>query len=247
MRLSHVYFAVLFFFAFVMPSVNAQDSNICETVNTACLNSVIPSTIEGITEPRWRDFANRDYAIATAFDGDIDGAVEIIMKIENPDTKAMAIRATGMALAIHKDLSDVEYRAIFKKLDGAAATIDHEGARDIAYTYIAMAQAFAGLDQDATETTKAMVKPELKYKAFGETAEIQAQRGDFEAAMRSISMINSTAFKNKALGLVSNIFLKQDDYDRAFEAASQITNPTKKAGAYQKILDAQLGLESYER
>jgi hypothetical protein len=50
------------------------------------------------------------------------------------------------------------------------------------------------------------------------------------------------AFKNKASANVSEIFVKADDYDSALKIANLIDNPVTKAGAYQKIVDAQLGL-----
>lgn len=228
-------------------AAEAQSPAPCQEPTAACIADTIRNDISSIEESRWRDYAYRDFAISMAYGGRIDEATSLIKKIENPDTQAMTIRAIGMALAIHKDLSAEEYKIIFAKLDSVAKIISHEGARDIAYTYIAMAQAFAGLDEDATKTTAEMKKPELKHKAFGETAEIQAERGDYNAALKSINLIDSLAFRNKALGTVSDIFVKRKEYDKAFMMASQITNPTKKTTALQHILDAQLGLESYDK
>ena len=95
--------------------------------------------------------------------GDYDGATVLIEKIDNDDTKAMTVRAIGMALAIHQDLPDEKYNMMFSKLDVGSKKIEDSGARDIAYTYIAMAQAFAGLDDDATKTTVGMNNP-AKHK-----------------------------------------------------------------------------------
>ena len=225
----------------------AQNENIlCPTQETACLSSLIENEIPDIEEASWRDYAYRDLAVSTAYEGDIDKAVAYIAKIESGDTQAMTIRAIGMALALHKDMENVYYKRIFTRLNTAAKQIKDEGARDIAYTYIAMAQAFAGLDEDATLTTAAMQKPELKYKAFAETAEIQAERGDFRAAMTSIEMIQSVAFKNKALSLISAIFTKRGDYESAYQAAMQITNSTKKANALQNIVNVKIGLDEQQ-
>jgi len=182
-----------------------------------------------------------------AFNSDIDDAIAIIDKIDNPDTQSITVRAIGMVLAIHRDYTDEQYRDIFKKLDDKVLIISDEGARDIAYTYIAMAQAFAGLDSDATKTTDSMQNPALKHKAFGETAEIQAERGDYDAAMTSINLINSTAFKNKALKIVSDIFVKRHELNQAYKAAMKITNPTKKASSLQKIINAKIGLNEVDK
>lgn len=195
-----------------------------------------------MTESRWRNQAYRDLAVSKAMDGHYDASVALISKIDNSDTQAMTVRAIGMAVALHKELDVETYRSIFKKLDVKAATIKDSGAKDIAYTYIAMAQAFAGLDNDATKTTDNMVNPALKHKAFGETAEIQAERGDFTQAMKSINAIDSTAFKNKALSIISSIFVKRGEYHYALQTAQMITNSSKKARALQKILNTHQGL-----
>jgi hypothetical protein len=229
--------------AFITMPVYAADIT-CQATNVTCIQSSIATETQNITEPRWKNQSYRDLAVSIAFAGDIDHAINYIKKIDNSDTQAMTIRAIGMTLAIHKELSIEEYQVIFKKLNDFTPTIIDEGARDIAYTYIAMAQAFAGLDDDAHTTTLVMKKSALKHKAYGETAEIQAERGDFTRAVASINAIDSISFRNKALGIVSAIFLKSNDIDHAYKTAVQITNPTKKANALQKIVNAQIGLDA---
>jgi len=236
-------FILLFMLIMALPVQSyAQTKDSCLPQDITCLLSTINSESQKIIEPKWKNNSLRDLAVSTAFHGDIDGAINLISKIDNADTQAMTIRAIGMALAIHKKLTPEEYKVIFTKLDKAAKIITVEGARDIAYTYIAMAQAFAGLDGDATLTTQSMVNEALRHKAYAETAEIQAKRGDFNASAKSLNAITSTAFKNKASANVSEIFVKADDYDSALKIANLIDNPVTKAGAYQKIVDAQLGL-----
>lgn len=243
-RRFYLWFTIL---CLISTPLSAEEQATCAADDISCLMGLIAGDIDSIKEPRWRDNARRDLATSMAFANDIDGAINMIRAIDNPDTQAMTIRAIGMALAIHRDLSDAEYRAVFAKLDDMAATISHEGARDIAYTYIAMAQAFAELDADATKTTEAMTKPELKNKAFGETAEIQAERGDVEAALKSLNLIESIAFKNKAMAKVSDILLKKGDFDNATTVALAITNPTTRTTALQNIIDTQIGLETSTR
>lgn len=225
-------------------SIASDETN---TIDSQNLISTLGNEIQNIQEPRWRNFAYRDFAESLAFNGDIDAAISIIDKIDSQDTKAMTIRAIGMVLAIHKDLNDDTYRMIFDKLADKATTIEDEGARDIAYTYIAMAQAFAGLNDDAIKTTVAMVNPALKYKAFGETAEIQAERGDFESAIKTINLIDSISFKNKSLETISKIFVEQNSLKKAQILANQITNPTKKASAIQTIFNTKIGLNDIEK
>jgi hypothetical protein len=221
----------------------AQEVKQCQVEDHACLFSIIETEAESMTESRWRNQAYRDLAVSYIMEGKINSAVGLVDKIDNPDTQAMTIRAMGMAVALHQDLDDAQYRVIFQKLDEKAATIKDEGAKDVAYTYIAMAQAFAELDDDATKTTENMTNPALKHKAFGETAEIQAERGEYDLAMQSINAIDSIAFKNKALGIVSGIFVKKEQYDRALSTAMQITNSAKKISAIQKIIDARQGTD----
>ncbi len=236
--------AILSFIILIMEVAPAHAQ--CALADKACLYSSLQSNIETITEPRWRNTAYRDLAESLAFDGDIDRAVSLVQKIDNADTQAMTIRAIGMVVALHRDLADADYMAIFAKLDASTQTIKDEGARDIGYTYIAMAQAFAGLDADATKTTDAMKNPALKHKAFGETAEIQAEKGKLTEAMHSIELIDSVAFKNKALGIVSDIFVKKGDLDSALQIANAITNPTRKSKAMQTIINHQIGLDAVE-
>jgi len=240
MKQSALFFMALLFFA-PFHGVSAQGKN-CDVNDTLCLFNIVETEAAKITEGRWRDHAYRDLAVSKAVSADYDGAVALIARINNPDTQAMTIRAIGMAIAIHQNLSDDTYRMVFAKLDKAAETITNEGAKDIAYTYIAMAEAFAGLDADAAKTMSNMKNSALKYKAYAETAEIQAGRGDFKAAMASINAIHSLSFKNKALGVISSIFTKQKKYDEALNAAQSITNPTQKAEAVQLLINHRQNL-----
>ena len=100
-----------------------------------------------------------------------------------------------------------------------------------------MAQAFAHDDVGATATAKAMKNDALRHKAFGETAEIQAERGDFAAAMQSIAHIDSTSFRNKAYGTVAGIFIKEDRLKDAYEAAQKIDNPVARTQILQDIIN----------
>lgn len=240
--------STILFLMFLVWPVSVHSESIRQMDAPSMMISTMMQEIPQIKEPRWRNNAYRDLAESMAFYyDDVTDAINIVKKIDNSDTQAITIRAIAMALAIHKNFSDERYKQMFNQLDDAAQIIKDEGARDIAYTYIAMAQAFAGLDADATKTTDAMKNPALKHKAFGETAEIQAERGDYDAAMNSVNLINSTAFKNKALSLISDIFVKRDELDKAYKTAMQITNPTKKSSSLQKIINAKIGLDEVEK
>ncbi|HPF78649.1 MAG TPA: hypothetical protein PLF01_05070, partial [Alphaproteobacteria bacterium] len=89
----------------------------------------------------------------------------------------------------------------------------------------------------AMATAKAMKNDALRHKAFGETAEIQAERGDYEAAMKSIAEIESTSFKNKAYGTVARIFIKRGKLKEAYDSAEKIDNPVARAQVLQNIVN----------
>lgn len=212
----------------------------CPTGNDrACVADQIIADALATPEESWRDQILRDVSASLTHDNRIDDAVALVGKVTNPDTKAMTIRTIGMTAALYGNRSPEDLKGIFGKLAKAAATIAQPDANAIAYTYIAMAQAFAGLDDDAWATAAAMGNAALKHKAYGETAEIQAERGDLAAAMKSIGFIDTTSFRNKAYSNVAGILVKKGLYDEAYKAANGIDNPTKRAQAMQALLKAQ--------
>lgn len=210
----------------------------CAPENRACIVDSLRKAAGKIETPAWRDQTYRELAKTLAFDGDTDGAIALIEKIENPDTKAMTIRGIGMAAADNK-LSKEDYTAVFQKLRAAADKITHPPSYAIALTYIAMAQAFAGDNEGAWKTASEMENEALRHKAYGETAEIQAEKGDYEAVSKSIESITSAAFRNKAYGTVSKILADGGEMESALKAAEAIDNPYKKAEALQYVLDKQ--------
>jgi len=205
----------------------------------ACITAEILKSAQSVEEASWRDQTYRDLSASLTYDKKVDDAIALVPKISNPDTQAMTIRTIGMTAALYGKDSPDQLKETFKKLSAAAATIKHPAANAIAYTYIAMAQAFAGLDEDAWATAGAMQSPELKHKAYAETAEIQAERGDINAAMQSISKIDTASFRNKAYQSVATILIKAGKYDEALRSISAIDNPMKRAQGLQGLLKAQ--------
>lgn len=210
----------------------------CDIGNRACVLEQIEALSDKIDRESWRDQTYRELAKTKAFDGDVDGAVATIDKIQNPDTKALTIRGIGMAIA-DKKLPKEQYNEAFKKLRLQAELIEHPPSHAIALTYIAMAQAFAKDNDGAWATAADMENNALRHKAYGEIGEIQAEHGDHEAALISISRIESLSFRNKAYSTVARILADRAHYQQALDAAELITNPYKKANALQYILDAQ--------
>ncbi len=209
----------------------------CSVTDKLCVMAEIKETASQIENKSWRDKVYRELAKSYTYEGHEDKAIELIDIIETPDTKAMTIRGIGMAAADREWKDKERYNALFKKLSAEAEKIKHPPSLAIAYTYIAMAQAFAKDDAGAMTTAKAMENDALRNKAFGESAEIQAERGDYDAAMESIAEIESASFRNKAYGTVARIFTKQGELDKAYKAANQIDNSYAKSQSLQTIVN----------
>lgn len=210
----------------------------CALNDRPCVIESLREAAGKIETVAWRDQTYRELAKTLAFDGDTDGAIALIEKIETPDTKAMTIRGIGMAAA-DNNLSKEQYADIFQKLRTAADKITHPPSYAITLTYIAMSQAFAGDNAGAWKTASDMENEALRHKAYGETAEIQAEKGDYAAVTESIKSITSPSYRDKAYGTVSRILADGKRLDEALKAAQSITNAYKRAEALQYVLDAQ--------
>ena len=237
MRASSFLFLFCMFFSVLTFEAAAQEAE-CAPENRACILNSIEEQSAKIEQDSWRDQTYRELAKTRAFEDDMAGALATLDKIQNPDTKALTIRGIGFAAADLK-LPQERYNQIFTDLRAKAEAIDHPPSYAIALTYIAMGQAFAGDNDGAWATAKDMENDALRHKAYGETAEIQAENGDTEAALKSIAFIDSLAFRNKAYATVSKILAEQGEYQGALKAAYQIDNAYKKATAMQYILDQQ--------
>lgn len=231
------------FLLFIILSTNlhAQETDqntICPVKDRSCILKQVLKDTALINNTAWRDQTYREIAKTYAFDKEFALAVDIIERIQTPDTKAMTIRGIGMALA-PQGYSQEELGERFATLRGKAEKISHPASYAIALTYIAMAQAFAGDNEGAWKTAADMKNDALRHKAFGETAEIQAEKGDFKSAKISIEKIESLSFRNKAYSIVSRILSDHDLFQDAYAAANAITNPYKKAQTTQYMLDQQ--------
>jgi hypothetical protein len=224
--------AGLFFF----PAIAKAEE--CKLEDRACVLTAMEKEAANIEERAWRDQVYREIAKTLAFEGNIDGALAVVDKIETPDTKALTIRGIGMAAADTK-LSGEAYTATFTKLRASADKISDPPSHAIALTYIAMAQAFAGDNDGAWKTASEMENEALRHKAYAETAEIQAERGDYAAAEKSINFIGSAAFRNKAFATIAKILADHEKLQEAYQAAQKIDNSYKKVEALQYVLDEQ--------
>lgn len=218
--------------------MRASHADKCLIENRLCVLEELESQAAQIEQSSWRDQIYREIAKTYASDLKLDQAISFIDKIETPDTKAMTIRGIGMAAADH-NLPKAEYDTLFTRLRTESEKITHPPSYAIALTYVAMAQAFANDDEGAWATAADMKNDALRHKAYGETAEIQAEKGKYAEAMKSIGFIESAAFRNKAYGHVSRILADHGYLQESYEAATNITNPYKKSQALQYVLDIQ--------
>ena len=211
---------------------------VCEVDDRACVIDELTAEAAKIDNKNRRDQIYREASKTLAFDKKYDEAISLWEKIESPDTKALTIRGIGMAAAENGTSGDA-LNDVFVKLRAKSETIKHPPSYAIALTYIAMAQAFAGDDEGAWSTAADMENDALRHKAYGETAEIQAEHGKFDAAMKSIGMIDSSAYRNKSYSIVSKILADKGHLAEALKAAQAVTNSYKKANALQYVLDKQ--------
>ncbi len=208
----------------------------CPATDKPCVMKELETIAAGIDNKSWRDQTYRELAKSYAHENNEDAAIALIAKIETPDTKAMTIRGIGFAAAENK-WDKARYDTLWEKLSAEARKITHAPSQGIAWTYIAMAQAFAKDDAAATQTALAMENEALRHKALGENAEIQAERGDYTAAMASIGHIGSASFRNKAYRIVAKIFTDDNRLQEAYDTASKIDNPYTRAQALQAVLN----------
>lgn len=208
----------------------------CRAADKTCVLKEVETLAAAIDNKSWRDQTYRELAKSYTHEGMEDAAIALIAKIETPDTKAMTIRGIGFAAA-DETWPPARYDTLWNKLSAEAKKIDHAPSQGIAWTYIAMAQAFAKNDAAATKTALAMENEALRHKALAENAEIQAERGDYAAATASIGNIGSASFRNKAYRIVAKIFTEDGRLQEAYDTAAKIDNPYTRGQALQAILN----------
>lgn len=214
-------------------------SDMCNNLEISCLLNELEKITDKIENKNWRDQTYREIAKLLAHQKKVKESIQLLNKIENPDTKALTIRGIGMSAA-HTDMDEEDLTALFVELRDYADNIQHPPSHAIALTYIAMAQAFSGDNKGALTTALDMKNDALRNKALGETAEIQAENSDLENALDSISYIDSDAVRNKTYRLVSKIFAQQKEYEKAIDASDKIDNAYQRAQAVLFILAKQI-------
>ena len=230
---------VLFLAFITLPALQARAEVACAVEDRACMIKALDDMTASIPEDNWRDQTWREAAKLMAMSGMIDDALAVIPKIKTPDTQAMTIRGIGMAAAELK-LPKEKLDDLFARLRVEADKIGHPPSHAIALTYIGMSQAFAGDDVGAMATSASMTNVALRNKAYAETAEIQAERNDLPAVLKSIAAIEDDGYKDKELGIITKIFANRAQYANALEVTNLITNPYQKSQSLLYILTKQI-------
>lgn len=232
-----VFFVLMSLFILAGNALAADDKiPTCTAMDRPCLMKQIETLAPQIDQRDWKDQTLRELAKTYTYENQVDKAIALIPQVENNDTKAMTIRGIGMAAASLK-WDQARYANLFMRLSKEAEKITHAPSQGIAYTYIAMSQAFAGDDDGARKTAAAMTNVALRNKAYGETAEIEAERGDLKNALISLAAVDSLPYRNKAYDTVSKIFLDKGMVEEAYACASKIENAYIRAKSVQRILN----------
>lgn len=216
----------------------AQTNPPCTATDKTCLLDTLNATAKTIPEDNWRDQTWREVAKAAAAHGQMSQALEIVPLVKNPDTKAMTIRGIAMAVAA-LNLDTEARKEIFSSLRTEADKIEHAPSQAIALTYIAMGQAFAGDHKDSMATASSMTNPALRNKAYGEAAEILAERNNLPYVQENLASIDDPGYKDKEKGLVVKKFADIKSFESALVIANDIVNPYEKAQALLYIMNKQ--------
>jgi hypothetical protein len=228
------------FFLFTPNTAKAQ----CQINDKLCVMDQIKKTAFTIDN---KDKRNKTLANLTKSYTQIgfeSKGLALIDDISSYDMKATAIRNIGMTAAFSKWRTAEGYRDrqryknLFARLKSEAEQIKHPPSYAIAYTYIAMAQAYAH-DYAAADTTAVNMKNDaLRHKAYAEIAEIQAKRDQFDKTMVTISKIDSDSYQDKIYGRVARIFSERNMIENAYKTAEKIGNPFARTQVLQAILSS---------
>lgn len=234
MRLLFVLFTISCFL--YSPYALSQQIN-CDRENTRCLYDSLLQITEDIDNTNWKDQTYKEFSVLLTASNEPDQAINVIKLINNPDTKAMAIRANAMAITEHA-FYQKKYSQLFENLITAANTIEHLPSKSIAYTYIAIAQAIAGDFNSALSTALSMENESLKNKALAEISELTAQRNQFNETVQALSSIQTSHYRDKASLNVSKIFSDNNKYDQAMKIMAMINSPYQKSQSLLTIIGA---------
>ncbi len=212
----------------------SQNALSCRDVSISCLADDLSNTLAILDNKRWSDQGFRDLAEILILDNQPAQAREAIQKIEDPDTRAMAIRKSGMALA-DAPMTETQKKNSFIMLKEEANAIEHKPSMGIALTYIAIAESESGFYEDAVKSVPIIDNVSLRNKAYAEIAEVQARVGLGDMSLPNVERIETLAFKNQVAKRISGVLAENNDIENAYKAIKLISNDAQKAAALQYL------------
>lgn len=203
----------------------------------ACYSKQLSQSIMHIHNKRWRDQSLREYIKVLAHNNQFTDAFVHYEYIANPDTKAMAIRAIGYALNTDR-FSEDEKNAYFDQLSDLALSINLNASKNVALTYLVIAEARADLFNRALETVKSIETVALQNKAYKEIAEYYSVSGEEDKILMALQNITDPAFLNKSYGEVASKLLKNGHVSIAEKLIDEIDDNYIKANSITALLTA---------
>lgn len=227
---------------FVPSYVQAEDKYLCHEASgdaqKQCALDELKSFIPKINNPRWRDQSYREFAKALIHAGEYEEAIKQVRQITNDDTKGLTLRAIGVGLNA-LELENATLIEIFDKLHIEANNIKHLGSKEIALTYLAIAESMSDLYDRAIQTAKEIETKSLQNKSFQEIAEVMAGKNDEEKALLALQHIENHAFQNKAYGIIAGVLIKSGNLKAAFKTIEHIDDPYIRSNALLNAVNAQ--------
>jgi hypothetical protein len=209
----------------------------CKEDIRSCLLDDLKAAITKIDKQTWTDRALRDFAKVQAELGTVTPALKAAQKIDNPDTRAMALRGIAIAVAQSERYAPAQ-DTILAKISRQAKTMDHAPSRAIARTYIAKALAIAGHDRSAYETAAKIDNGDMRNKAYGAIAEAQARQGHTQAVITSLGKVDDAGYRNRQYKTTAKMLADKGDMKAARRLANAIEgNAVLRAGTLQALLN----------
>ncbi len=238
MRKNIVYILTLAFLSFVPDAfADGADGNCYD--DNACISSLLEETLENLENKSWRDQGYRDLAEMYVLQNRPGEALNAIAKINNPDTRAMAIRKSATAVS-EIEVTDPEKTIMFEMFEQASKAIQHHPSMEIALTYLSIAMAEAGLFEEAVNAVPDITNVSLRNKAYAEIAEVQARHKNGTLAIQNIKKIETESFRNQAAKRVAGVLAEHNDFKSAVQITEIISNSAHKAAALQGILGLRI-------
>ena len=158
-------------------------------------------------------------------------------KIEDPDSKANAVREIGAVYAIAGQTSLAWER--FEEAQRIALALPQDSLRAHTLLFLAKAQAEVGNTVKAIQTVQSIDGKAIeKNDAYFYIVRAQTKAGDFEGALRSFHAIADDSYlKSETTQEIAKALSAQGDHDSAYTWANSLSSPRERAGAFLGIAE----------